>query len=101
MTTLVKRGTARRMGISKLPTGGETGGVNPVAQLLMSASISLRPEAQQVVVESPPIEDNGTERIRRCGTCGFWQSQYLGLLSGAAHAHRRDGQVERIWWAEA
>lgn len=99
MTTLVKRGTARRLGIWKMPTGAETGGVNPVTQLLMSMSIA-RAE-RQVAVESPPIEHSGLMRSRRCGTCGFWQAQYLGLLSGTAHMHRHDEQVERIWWAEA
>jgi hypothetical protein len=98
VTSLVKRGTACRLGISKIPTGGETGGVNSMAQLLMSMSIA---RAQQVVVESPAIEQNGLVRSRRCGTCNFWQAQYLGLLAATAHMHRRDEQVERVWWAEA
>lgn len=99
MSTVVARGTARRLGIDRPQELARTGGVEPLRQALLRMGMFFKPP----IVEAPEVEASDAGRSRRCAHCEYWEiaAWRYGALGPTQHVCVRDSGAELIVWAQA
>lgn len=99
MSTVVARGTARRLGLDRPRDEGAVGGVDWTRQAILRLGTGFKAP----IVEAPALQVTAGCRSRQCARCGYWQATnwHYGVLGSTVHVCERDGATELITWGEA